>query len=214
MSYYDVDSILTDGEVSTLPPTHTHARTSLLLLPPLPLHQLTFGLPFQKVPCTFELDVPYLGHLDNSSSGLKPGTDITLPLWLAEMLALASSGDDSKAPLTLHMPSCLSESVMAALRADPRSVPLRDQSVHMYGVGVRMLDLFDEAELAAVLRRSFVVRAADVGLHARKADEGIGLGSQQEEFLRGLDEWERGLFRRAHEGIKSAKGWSDKVKKG
>lgn len=164
----------------------------------------------QKVPCQFELDVPYLGHLDNSS-GLKPGTPLSLPLWLAEMLALASSGEDSKAPLTLNLPPCLSEQVLAALKADPRAVPLRDQSAHFYGVGVRMLDLFDERELSAVLRKTFVVRAGDVGLHARKADEGVG--GQGEEFLRGLDEWERGLFRRGHEGVRRAKDWTDKVKK-
>jgi hypothetical protein len=35
--------------------------------------------------------VPHLGHLDNSPHGLKPGTPLSLPLWLAEMLALASS---------------------------------------------------------------------------------------------------------------------------
>ncbi|KFH41745.1 DNA replication complex GINS protein-like protein [Hapsidospora chrysogenum ATCC 11550] len=167
----------------------------------------------EKVPCTFEYDVPYLGHLDNSSSsGLKPGTALSLPLWLAEMLALASAGEDSKAPLTLNLPPCLSDAVVAALRADPRAVALRDQSVHLYGVGVRMLDLFDERELGAVLRRTFVVRAADVGLHARKADEG-GIGGHQIEFLRGLEEWERNLFRRAHEGVKGAKEWADRVKK-
>lgn len=164
----------------------------------------------QKVPCQFELDVPYLGHLDNSS-GLKPGTPLSLPLWLAEMLALASSGEDAKAPLTLNLPPCLSEQVLAALKADPRAVPLRDQSTHFYGVGVRMLDLFDERELSAVLRKTFVVRAGDVGLHARKADEGVG--GQGEEFLRGLDEWERGLFRRGHEGVRRAKDWTDRVKK-
>jgi GINS complex subunit 3 len=128
------------------------------------------------------------------------------------MLALASSGDDSKAPLTLNLPPCLSEAVVAALRADPRAVALRDQSVHLYGVGVRMLDLFDERELATALRRTFVVRAGDVGLHARKADE-TSLGGQGQEFLRGLEEWERALFRRAHEGVKNTKDWIDKVKK-
>ncbi|KAK2609091.1 DNA replication protein [Conoideocrella luteorostrata] len=164
----------------------------------------------EKVPCQFELDVPYLGHLDNSS-GLKPGTPLSLPLWLAEMLALASGPDDSKAPLTLNLPPCLSDQVISALKADPRAVALRDQSAHFYGIGVRMLDLFDEKELGAVLRRTFVVRAADVGLHARKADEGVG--GQGEEFLRGLDEWERGLFRRGHEGVRNAKEWTERVKK-
>ncbi|GAB0137649.1 DNA replication protein [Epichloe bromicola] len=164
----------------------------------------------EKVPCQFELDVPYLGHLDNSS-GLKPGTALSLPLWLAEMLALASAGDDSKAPLTLNLPPCLSDQVINALKADPRAVALRDQSAHFYGIGVRMLDLFDERELGAVLRRTFVVRAGDVGLHARKADEGVG--GQGEEFLRGLEEWERRLFRRGHEGVKHCKEWAESVKK-
>lgn len=129
------------------------------------------------------------------------------------MLALASSGgEDSKPPLILNLPSCLSDAVMAALKADPRAVALRDQSAHFYGVGVRMLDLFDERELGAVIRKTFVVRATDIGLHARKADEGVTAG-QGAEFLRGLDEWERALFRRGHEGVKGAKEWTDNVKK-
>ncbi|KAM0546556.1 hypothetical protein ACHAO7_007674 [Fusarium culmorum] len=165
----------------------------------------------EKVPCQFEIDVPYLGHLDNSPNGLKANTPLTLPLWLAEMLALAST-PTSNSPLTLNLPLCLSTAVLSALKADPRAVPLRDHSLHFYGVGVRMLDLFDEKDVAEVLRKTFVVRAGDVGLHARKADEGM-VGVNGEEFLRGLEEWERGLFRRGHEGVKGAKEWTDKVKK-
>lgn len=90
-------------------------------------------------------------------------------------------------------------------------MPLRDQSAHFYGVGVRMLDLFDERDIAEVLRKTFVVRAGEVGLHARKADEGVG--GNGGEFLRGLEEWERALFRRGHDGVKGAKEWMEKVKK-
>lgn len=74
MSYYDVDTILTDA---------------------------------QKVPCTFQLDVPGLGYLDGNPGGtvsamnlrperttlnsqIKAGTKIDLPLWLAVMLAVSS----------------------------------------------------------------------------------------------------------------------------
>lgn len=127
------------------------------------------------------------------------------------MLALASTSEDAKAPLTLNLPPCLSDDVIAALKADPRAVALRDQSAHFYGIGVRMLDLFDERELSNVLRRTWVVRAGDVGLHARKAEDGVG--GRGEEFLRGLEEWERGLFRRGHDGVKGAKEWMEKVKK-
>jgi GINS complex subunit 3 len=164
----------------------------------------------QKVPCQFELNVPYLGHLNNSS-GLEPGTSILLPLWLAEMLALASTGEDRQAPLTLNLPPCLSDQVMNALKAEPRAIALRDQSAYFYEIGVRMLDLFDEKELGVVLRKTFAVRAQDVGSHARKAEDGSS--GQGEEFLRGLDEWERNLFRKGHEGVRGAKDWMDKVKR-
>lgn len=175
------------------------------------------------MPCRFELDAPYLGHLESSSStGLAPGTALSLPLWLAEMLALATPAaadeDDAaaaaaaRAPLTLSLPPCLAPRVAAALKADARAVALRDHAAHFYAVGVRMLDLFDEPALAALLRRAFVVRAADVALHARRADDAAA-GSRDDDFLRGLDEWERLLFRRAHEGVKRAKEWMDGVKR-
>jgi GINS complex subunit 3 len=168
----------------------------------------------QKVPSKFELDVPNLGYLDNTpTQPLRAGTQLNLPLWLAEMLALATaSGEDSRPPVTLNLPSALSDQVVQALKADPRAVPLRDQSAHFYALGTRMLDLFEEKELGAVLRKTFVVRAGDVGLHARKAGED-SVGGGGEEFLRGLDEWERLLFRRAHDAGKSAREWAEHVKK-
>ncbi|OTB12024.1 hypothetical protein K445DRAFT_321512 [Daldinia sp. EC12] len=187
MSYYDIDAILTDAE---------------------------------KVPCKFELDVPELGYLDNNpSQPLKAGTSIGLPLWLAEPLALTNRSpnnpeDGSNSFVTLDLPPSLSNEVMSALKADPRAVPLRDQSHNFYGLGTRMLDVFEEAEICAILRRTFVTRAADIALHARKAgateDMGVGAG---EEFLRGLEEWERKLFRKAHEGAKGTKEWMERVKK-
>ncbi|GAO19515.1 uncharacterized protein UV8b_05375 [Ustilaginoidea virens] len=164
----------------------------------------------EKVPCRFELDVPYLGHLDNSPA-LRAGTQLSLPLWLAELLALVSAGEGTRAPLTLNLPPCLSDRVLNALKADPRAVALRDQSAHFYGLAVRMLDLFEEKELGAVLRRTFVVRAGEIGLHARRADEAVG--GRGQEFLRGLDEWERSLFRRGHEGVRGAREWTERVKK-
>ncbi|KAK8039971.1 DNA replication complex gins protein psf3 [Apiospora rasikravindrae] len=185
MSYYDLDAILTDAE---------------------------------KVPCKFELDVPDLGYLDNNpSQGLKAQTPVSLPLWLAELLALSSrtqsSNPEDSAPfLTLEMPKALSNEVVSALKADPRAVALRDQTHNMYGLATRMLDLFEEPEMCAVLRRTFVTRAAETALHARKAgatDDVV----RGEGFLSGLEEWERLLFRRAHDGNKACKEWMEGVKK-
>jgi GINS complex subunit 3 len=91
-----------------------------------------------------------------------------------------------------------------------------------------MLELFDDVAVGRVLRKSFVMRAAEVQLHARLAeDDGAGAGggpgrgggggggpeATGEEFLRGLDDWERALFRRAHEGVRATKEFMDHVKK-
>jgi GINS complex subunit 3 len=188
----------------------------LLLL--LYLHFLTLAQ--KKIPCKFEIEVAHLGYIDNNpAQPLKAGTSVGLPLWLAELLALAdsspgSSDQEIKPFVDLKLPRALSNEVMAALKADPRAVPLRDQSQNFYGLGTRMLDLFDEKEICAILRRTFVTRAVDIALHARKAGatEDLG-GGGGEEFLRGLDEWERRLFRRAHEGTKGTKEWMQGFKK-
>ncbi|KAH6847810.1 hypothetical protein B0I37DRAFT_151941 [Chaetomium sp. MPI-CAGE-AT-0009] len=193
MSYYDIDAILTDAE---------------------------------KIPCTFQVDIPDLGYLDNTpTQPLKAGTKVNLPLWLAEMLAIANTGDvDGKSFVAFDLPRAMGNDVVQALKADPRAVPLRDQSAHFYGLATHMMELSEEQELAAALRKTFVTRASEVALHARKVggvgqkgktEEGsnLGVGGAGEEFLRGLDEWERQLFRKAHDGAKAGKEWMDAVRK-
>jgi GINS complex subunit 3 len=201
MSYYDVDAILTDAQVyssSEIVPKSTDV--------------------LQKVPCTFELDVPGLGYLDNNAGhALKTGTRVDLPLWLAEMLAV-SSPSSSKALVTLDMPPALSPRVMNALKADPKSVDLRAQAQHFYSLGARMLDLFEEDEVLDVLTDAFRVRAAEIGDHAANAGTavksgGVGMGTEGVEFLRGLDETERALFRAAHDSSKAVRAWLGDARK-
>jgi GINS complex subunit 3 len=217
--YYDIDSILTDAEVWTLRGTR---------IPSLLKRARTNESRIQKIPCTFQIDVPDLGYLDNTpTQPLKAGTTVNLPLWLAEMLVLANTGDaEGKSFVSFDLPPPLGNDVVQALKADPRAVPVRDQSAHFYGLATHMMDLSEEKELAAVLRKTFIARASEVALHARKAggvghrgkgaaDEGsnLGVGGAGEEFLRGLDEWERKLFRKAHDGAKSGKEWMEGIKK-
>jgi GINS complex subunit 3 len=162
--------------------------------------------------------VPDLGYLDNNpSQPLRANTSVSLPLWLAELLALANrsaNSQDTTPFLTLSMPAPLSNEVISALKADPRAVPLRDQSHNFYALATRMLDLFDEPDICAVLRRTFVMRAGETALHARKA--GVSddyTAASGEDFMRGLEAWERGLFLRAHDGAKESKRWMERVKK-
>ena len=121
MSYYDPSSILTDA---------------------------------QKLPCTFTLDVPGLGYLDGGSASdtLKAGTKIDLPLWLGVMLAVSNNNNPNSEPLvTLDFPAPLQSRVVNALKADPRTVDLRAQSQSFYGLGARILELFEDEEMVDVL---------------------------------------------------------------
>lgn len=40
---------------------------------------------------------------------------------------------------------------MNALKADPRTVDIRAQAPHFYGLGARMLELFEEEEIVEIL---------------------------------------------------------------
>lgn len=49
------------------------------------------------------------------------------------------------------MPPALSERVMNALKADPRTVDLRSLAPHFYSLSERLLELFEEEEMVDVL---------------------------------------------------------------
>jgi GINS complex subunit 3 len=49
------------------------------------------------------------------------------------------------------MPEALSERVMNALKADPRTIDLRALAPHFYNLSERILELFEEEEMVEVL---------------------------------------------------------------
>ncbi len=76
-----------------------------------------------------------------------------------------------------------------------------------------MLELFEEEEILDVLTETFRARSAEIGDHAANAGAGarsIGIGASTDsvEFLRGLDETERALFRVAHDSAKDLRSWT------
>jgi GINS complex subunit 3 len=124
------------------------------------------------------------------------------------MLAVSRSSTTGT-NLTLDLPPSLSNKVTNALKADARTVELRSLAPHFYALGARLLDLFEDDELADTLTSTFRSRAreiADMAYNSRNVGEGA-------EFLRGLDEEERQLFRMAHDGAKSVRIWMTELKK-
>lgn len=53
--------------------------------------------------------------------------------------------------MTIDPPSALSQRVLNALKADPRTVDLRALAPHFYSLGARILELFEEEEMIEVL---------------------------------------------------------------
>jgi GINS complex subunit 3 len=173
----------------------------------------------QKVPCTFNLTIPSLGYLDaQPGRPLPSGTRIDLPLWLAERLAV-SQLTPTTSLIALDLPPSLSPRVMNALKADPKSVDLRALAQNFYGLAERILELFEEEEVCDVLLETFRKRAAEINDHASNVNAGNrgggggGVGGEGVEFLRGLDEKERELFRSAHDSSKAMRVWMGEMKK-
>ncbi|WEW60737.1 DNA replication protein [Emydomyces testavorans] len=164
----------------------------------------------QKLPCTFELEVPGLGFLDgNVGEDIKAGTRLDVPLWLGVMLAVGAKAG-SNPLVSLDLPGALSEPVMNALKADPRTVELRSLASHFYRLGVKILQLFEEEEMVEILSDTFKKRAMQIADHAHNPTGALGGGV---EFLRGLDETERQLFRAAHDSAKDVRIWTGEAKR-
>jgi len=164
----------------------------------------------QKVPCTFEMEVPGIGYLQgNPGDSVKQGTKLELPLWLAEMLVISQNASNAST-VSLDLPASLSTHVMNALKADARTVDLRSLAPHFYSLGARILDIFEDDELVDVLSDSFKKRAKEIADLANNSRGTLGDGA---DFLRGLDEEERRLFRMAHDDSKSVRSWIAEVDK-
>jgi GINS complex subunit 3 len=134
------------------------------------------------------------------------------------MLAV-SSPSSNKSLVSLHLPSSLAPRVVNALKADPKSIDLRALAQHFYGLGSRLLELLEEEELCDVLMESWKKRAVEIqdqagNLGGGKKGGGRGVGNDRgHEFLTGLDESERALFRASHDGARGMKSWVSEVKK-
>ncbi|PWZ02693.1 hypothetical protein BCV70DRAFT_196940 [Testicularia cyperi] len=128
----------------------------------------------QKLPCTFNIEVPNMGQLQNTDeTNIKALSRLELPFWLAELLALNNIVSISK-------PKAYSARVKAALDAEPTSVQLRHQNVHWYALGMRLAQLMenDDAEMQ-VLSKAYLGRLPHIfeqTQHLSSATSSAGIG--------------------------------------
>ncbi|ETS63575.1 dna replication complex gins protein psf3-like protein [Moesziomyces aphidis] len=111
----------------------------------------------QKLPCTFNVDVPNMGQIQsNGERDVKALSRVELPFWLAELMALNNIVSISK-------PKAYSNRVKAALDANPTSVQLRHQNIHWYALGARLAQLMDDDDSEMqVLSKAYVGRIAHI----------------------------------------------------
>lgn len=100
-------------------------------------------------------------HLPNSTPYLSPLTTSPFthhdhhhhtPTNPPSLLTTNPSQTPNSTPLaTIDLPTSLQPRVLNALKADPKTVDLRAQAPHFFALGARMLELFEEEEIADVL---------------------------------------------------------------
>ena len=75
---------------------------------------------------------------------------MSLPFWLAGYLAVQNFG--ASGPLmSMELPASVSDRVLNALKADPKTVDLSHQAPYFYRLAALALELFEEDEIVEIL---------------------------------------------------------------
>ncbi|XP_046970544.1 DNA replication complex GINS protein PSF3 [Vanessa cardui] len=106
----------------------------------------------EKVPCKFLLDLPKMGFLDPSAAenDLKAGTNIEIPLWLAESLY------SRRPPLvSVDLPKIYKETYREILNADACTVDMHKLGQHFYELGCYIAKHDIKSEVSATLLNTY-----------------------------------------------------------
>ena len=101
----------------------------------------------QRLPCTFNIDVPGLGYLEGSGEpDIEKHARLELPYWMAELLAVYDI-------VTIQQPRAFGTRVRAALDATATSVQLRNLVPQWYALALRLAQLLGSDEMRNMLAR-------------------------------------------------------------
>lgn len=139
---------------------------------------------------------------------INEGTKLELPLWLAELLAMSGvSADSNKSFISLLEPAMLSSKVSNALKSDPCSVDLNEQSPVFYKMVERWLSIFGDVELAQIITDTVTKRANVINDFANNPR---GQMNDTTDFLNKLDHDEQLLYKSAYESAKNMRQFLSK----
>lgn len=187
MGYYDIDDVLADGV---------------------------------EIPVKFEYDIPGLGYLENNpGQPIRKNAKVKLPLWLSRILAVL--GEDSETNeeeeavpfVGLIPPDMFAAKVINAIKADPVALDIHSINPHFFALAIKWIALFNDKTLAATINDLLLKRAQELNHFASNvaSDSKHVIDSNNNatisNFLLTLDEFEKKIYKEAHESYKEAKKW-------
>jgi GINS complex subunit 3 len=120
---------------------------------------------------------------------IKEQSQLELPLWLAELLAISGITPDSPTSfVSLLSPDIFSNKVLNALKSDPRSVDLRSRCNVFFWLAERWIATFGDQELADTIVESLRTRAVEISDIAHSQRGPLGEAS---EIMMKLDDFEQ-----------------------
>lgn len=170
----------------------------------------------QKIPCTFNVKIPNMGHLEGTHQrDILPHSPIELPFWLTSLLLV-----DDQDYLSVQMPKAFDSRVRNALSASAKSVNLRTLASGTggtwYGSGKALLTMIEDSGLREILYKTLKDRLEEIidlaarlptGHQDKSNRTNSNLNLETDEFLNGLDEWEKEILKVGQESTKKMKLW-------
>ncbi|KAH9814551.1 hypothetical protein DFH28DRAFT_1082760 [Melampsora americana] len=158
----------------------------------------------QKIPCTFNVKIPNMGHLEGSNQrDILPHSLIELPFWLTSLLLV-----DDQDYLSVQMPKAFDSRVRNALSASAKSVNLRNLASGTGGTWI------EDSGLREILYKTLKDRLEEIIDLAARPPAGqqdksnrTNLNAELDEFLNGLDECEKEILKVGQESTKKMRLW-------
>ncbi|ORX87693.1 GINS complex, Psf3 component [Anaeromyces robustus] len=158
----------------------------------------------QKMQISFNVDIPGLGFLENNPGGpLHKNEKVLMPYWIIMCLTLIPLSDDGNI-FELNYPKCFNKQCLNQLIADPTTVNLYQLCPYYYQLGYNLLNVAqDSFSLSEILYNAFRKRIPLIMNYSQQ----VHISKEKAEFLRGLDESERQLYKIGCESVLSMKKW-------
>ncbi|GME76020.1 unnamed protein product [Ambrosiozyma monospora] len=152
-----------------------------------------------------------LGYLNGQpGEPIKENVKIELPLWLAQILATQlidpsqSSQEEAQPILKLIEPEFFSKQFLNFIKSNSYKTNLSPYLFY-YKLVCKWANMYNDTELVDLISKMLVDRASEINdLSFKLNDQFTG---NNQEFLNGLDGFEKALFKTSHASFKDLKNW-------